>query len=223
MADITAEQVRAWAKECYVGSQTGERYHALAARLAADQQRIDDGLSANNRLLIENQNLQNKLRGEEARVTALEQERDEARAIVDRVWKALGIATYEGARGKSIWEIVAEHIEARRTLERTLEEVRHTRDRLMRGELLGPFGVQQAGLITALERRITLEQQRVMEADEDRFASEAARRTLVEALKKVAALVDTLVLNSSEARNVRVAVLDIVRSALAAAEQETKG
>jgi len=39
-------------------------------------------------------------------LAALRRQLDDETAIVDRVWKALGIATYEQAEGKSIDEIV---------------------------------------------------------------------------------------------------------------------
>lgn len=37
---------------------------------------------------------------------ALEAERDTLRKTIDRCWKALGIATYEEADGKAIWELI---------------------------------------------------------------------------------------------------------------------
>lgn len=44
----------------------------------------------------------------EAQNARLREELETERAIVDRVWKALGITTYGGAKGKAIDELVAE-------------------------------------------------------------------------------------------------------------------
>jgi hypothetical protein len=41
-------------------------------------------------------------------VSAIAAERDEEKAIVDRVWKALGVTTYADAKGKAIDELVSE-------------------------------------------------------------------------------------------------------------------